>query len=67
MKNFEKIECNQKQETPVFRFEDFRGRNLSDQNFSNIPADVLRTVEFDTETVWPERKNCHKILIQKNF
>ncbi|HNZ86849.1 MAG TPA: S8 family serine peptidase [bacterium] len=67
MKNFEKIECNQKQETPVFRFEDFRGRNLSDQNFSNIPADVLRTVEFDTETVWPEKEKLPQDFNPEKF
>ncbi len=57
MKNFEKIEHKEKQETVVSCFEDFRGKNLSQENFSNISVDVLRTIEFDTETAWPEKEN----------
>lgn len=56
MKNFEKIENNQKQEILVSRFEDFRDMNLSEKNFSNVPIDILRTVEFDTDTIWPEKE-----------
>ncbi len=60
MKNFEKIENKQKQGTLISRFEDFRGRNLSEENFSNISIDVLQTIEFDTETVWPEKEKLPK-------
>ena len=57
MKNFEKIEHKKEQETLVSKCEDFRGKDLSKENFSNIPIDVLRTIEFDTETLWPGKEN----------
>ena len=57
MKNFEKIEHKEEQETVVSCFEDFRGKDLSQENFSDISVNVLRTIEFDTETVWPGEKN----------
>ena len=60
MKNSEKIEYNQKQKTPVSRFEDFRGKDLSEQNFSNVSVDVLITANFDTETIWPGKENLPK-------
>jgi subtilisin family serine protease len=60
MKNFEKIKYKPKQETSVSCFEDFRGKDLLKENFSNISIDVLRTIEFDTETVWPEKEKLPK-------
>ncbi|OQC55216.1 MAG: Subtilase family protein [Parcubacteria group bacterium ADurb.Bin016] len=55
MKNFEKIEHSQEQQMPISRFEDLRNKDLSDQNLSKIPIEVLQTVDFDTETIWPEK------------
>lgn len=66
MKNFERIEQRQEQET-VFRFEDFRGKDLSEENFSNTPIDVLKTIEFDTETVWPEREKLPNNFAPEKF
>ena len=60
MKNFEKFERKQEWETVVSRFEDFRGKNLSEENFSNVSIDVLQTIEFDTETIWPEKEKLPK-------
>src|SRR3989344_2861528 len=60
MENFEKIERKQEQETVVSRFEDFRGKDLSEENFSNVSIDVLQTIEFDTETIWPEKEKLPK-------
>jgi len=60
MRNFEKIERKQEQETVVSRLEDFRGRDLSEENFSNVSIDVLQTIEFDTETIWPEKEKLPK-------
>jgi len=60
MENFEKIERKQKQETVISRFEDFRGKDLSEENFSNVSIDVLQTIEFDTETIWPEKEKLPK-------
>lgn len=60
MENFEKFERKQEQETVVFRFEDFRDKDLSKENFSNISIDVLQTIEFDTETIWPEKGKLPK-------
>lgn len=57
MEKYGKIEHKEKQETIVSCFEDFRGKDLSQENFSNISVDVLRTIEFDTETVWPGKEN----------
>ena len=67
MKNFEKIEHNQKQETLVSRFEDFRGKDLSDQNFSNVSVDILRTIDFDTETMWPEKEKLPENFDPEKF
>jgi len=55
MKNFEKIEHSQEQRMQISRFEDLRNKDLSDQNLSKIPIEVLQTVDFDTETIWPEK------------
>ena len=55
MKNFEKIEHSQEQQMQISRFEDLRNKDLSDQNLSKIPIEVLQTVDFDTETIWPEK------------
>ena len=60
MKNFEKIEHNQSQEAAASRFEDFRSKDLSKENFSNISINVLQTIEFDTETIWPEKEKLPK-------
>lgn len=57
MKNFEH---KQGQEAVVSRFEDFRGKDLSEENFSNVSIDVLQTIEFDTETIWPEIEKMPK-------
>ena len=51
MKNFEKLDRKQGQEIIVSRFEDFRSKDLSKENFSNISINVLQTIEFDTETI----------------
>ena len=60
MKNFEKLERKQEQEIIVSRFEDFRSKDLSKENFSNISINVLQTIEFDTETIWPEKEKLPK-------
>src|SRR3989344_8584616 len=60
MKNFEKIESKPEWETAVSRFEDFRGKDLSEENFSNVSIDVLQTINFDTETIWPEKGKLPK-------
>ena len=60
MKNFEKLERKQGQEIVVSRFENFRSKDLSKENFSNISIDVLQTIEFDTETIWPEKEKLPK-------
>lgn len=60
MENFEKFENKQEQETVVSRLEDFRGKDLSEENFSNVSTDVLQTIEFDTETIWPEKEKLPK-------
>ena len=56
----ENFELKQEQETVVTRFEDFRGNDLSEENFSNVSIDVLQTIEFDTETIWPEKEKMPK-------
>lgn len=60
MKNVEKFKPEDKQETAVSRFEDFRGMDLSKENFSNVSIDVLQTIEFDYETIWPEKEKLPK-------
>jgi subtilisin family serine protease len=60
METFEKIEPKQEQETVVSRFEDFRGKDLSEENFPNVSIDVLQTIKFDTETIWPEKEKLPK-------
>jgi len=60
MKNFEKVGNKEEQETVVSRFEDFRGRDLSEENFSNVSLDILQTIDFDTGTIWPEREKLPK-------
>lgn len=60
MNNFEKIEHEQEQKTVISRFEDFRGKNLSKENFSDVSIDILQTIEFDTETIWPEKEKLPK-------
>ena len=60
MKNLEKIESKPEWETAVSRFEDFRGKDLSEENFSNVSIDVLQTINFDTETIWPEKEKLPK-------
>ncbi len=67
MGNFEKIEHKQEKETVVSRFEDFRGKDLSEKNFSNISIDVLQTIEFDTETIWPEKEKLPKNFSPEKF
>jgi hypothetical protein len=67
MKNLEKIKLDQKPETPVARFENFNGKDLSDQDFSNISTDVLRTSEFDIETVWPEKEKLPRDFNPREF
>lgn len=67
MKNFEKFEHNQEQETVVSRFEDFRGKNLSKENFSNVSIDILQTLEFDTETIWPEKDKLPSGFVPEEF
>ena len=58
MKNFEEIE--NKQEQTIAQFEDLRGKNLSTKNLVDVPVDILRTIEFDTETIWPEKEKLPK-------
>ena len=60
MTDFRKNERGQSGETVVSRFEDFRGRNLSEEDLSNTPIDVLQTIEFDTETAWPSEGKMPK-------
>lgn len=38
----ENFELKQEQETVVTRFEDFRGNDLSEENFSNVSIDVCK-------------------------
>ncbi|HPL22696.1 MAG TPA: hypothetical protein PKV49_03465, partial [bacterium] len=65
--NFEKI--NNHQELIIDRFADLRGRNLSQQNLSMVSADILKTAEFDTATIWPKKEklptafNPEKLLL----
>ena len=58
MKNFEEIE--NKQEQTIAQFEDLRGKDLSTKNLVDVPVDILRTTEFDTETIWPEKEKLPK-------
>ncbi|MEP7162284.1 MAG: S8 family serine peptidase [Candidatus Moraniibacteriota bacterium] len=37
--------------------EDARGRNLSKRDFSDTPISTIRMMDFDTETIWPEKEN----------
>jgi len=67
MENFEKIERKQKQETVVSRFEDFRCKDLSEENFSNVSIDVLQTIKFDTETIWPEKDKLPSSFVPEEF
>lgn len=67
MENFEKIEQRQEQETIVSRFEDFRSKDLLKENFSNVSVDVLRTINFDTETIWPEKEKLPKNFDPEKF
>lgn len=60
MKNFEKFEYKQEQETIVSRFEDLRGLNLSGKDFKYVFAEVLVTADFDTKTIWPEKEKLPK-------
>jgi|SRR3989339_71067 len=58
MKNFEETE--NKQEQTIAQFEDLRGKDLSTKNLVDVPVDILRTTEFDTETIWPEKEKLPK-------
>ncbi|MBP6925697.1 MAG: S8/S53 family peptidase [Candidatus Pacebacteria bacterium] len=60
MKNFGTFEYKQTQEMSISRFEDVQGKDLSKKNLAYVPIDVLQTIEFDTETIWPEK-------LPKNF
>jgi len=55
MKNFEKIEHSQEQKIQISPFEDLRNKDLSGRDLSKTPIDILQTVDFDTETIWPEK------------
>lgn len=65
--NFEKI--TNRQEVVIDKFADLRGRDLSKQDLSIISADILKTAEFGTTTIWPEKEklpadfNPEKLLL----
>lgn len=40
----------------VEKFQDFRGLDLSDKNFKNVSLDVLKTINFDSQTKWPNKE-----------
>lgn len=54
--------------SPVNKFDDLRGLDLSDKNFINVHIDVFLTTIFDTRTKWPNTEkmpnnfNPEKIL-----
>ena len=39
----------------VKKFEDFRGLDLSNKNFKNIPLDIVQNIFFDSATIWPSK------------
>ncbi len=41
----------------VEKFEDFRGKDLSNKNLKNVSIDFLMTADFDTQTKWPSKEN----------
>lgn len=41
-------------------FEDARGRDLSKRDFSDTPINTMQTMDFDTETIWPEEEKLPK-------
>lgn len=65
--SFEKITNHQ--EAVINKFADLRGQDLSKQDLSIISADILKTAEFDTTTIWPEKEklpadfNPEKLLL----
>lgn len=40
---------------------------MSKENFSNISIDFLQTIEFDTETVWPEKEKLPQNFNPEEF
>lgn len=60
MKNFENFENNKEQEISASCFEDFRGKDLLKEDFSNVDINILKTIDFDTETIWPEKESLPK-------
>lgn len=65
--SFEKITNHQ--EAVINKFADLRGQDLSKQDLSMISANILKTAEFDTTTIWPEKEklpadfNPEKLLL----
>jgi subtilisin family serine protease len=60
MKKLDEFSYQQEQEMVVSRFADFRSKDLSNQDFSDVPANDLMTISFDTQTIWPEREKLPK-------
>lgn len=40
----------------IEKFEDFRGKDLSNKNFKNVSIDILKTSKFDNQTKWPSKE-----------
>ncbi len=45
------------EQPPKFnKFEDFRDKDLSGRDFSNVDIDILKTIDFDNKTKWPSKE-----------
>lgn len=56
--NFENVQ--NKKEKPIIKFEDLRRTDLSQRDLSDFSLDLLKTVDFDTETIWPDEERLPK-------
>ena len=42
-----------KETITIEKFQDFRAENLSEKDLRGIPAEILMTAQFDSQTIWP--------------
>jgi len=48
------INDKEKNEKPI-EIEDVRSSNLSERDFSGVPINTMKRMNFDTQTIWPEK------------
>ncbi len=61
IRNLKELNWNQES------FEDARARDLSKRDFSNTSIDAIKMMDFDTETLWPEKEKLPQDFNPKEF